>query len=224
MVVLALTALLLVGIATLLWVPVQLRLTVDTDDVEATTWQVRWLGFAWDGEPRDNVTNGDTTEGGAERATRRHDATDPSETANRNSSRRSGRDAQRRADTRRQRRRRHVASWWHLVAHTPELLRHVVRLVAQLLRVLWPREVEAVFRVGLDDPAAVGGLMGALQGMAHAWPHSWRLGVEPDFVGSGVAARGRAMWSVRLGALLWPILCFLTTPIVWRVAWATRRS
>jgi hypothetical protein len=107
---------------------------------------------------------------------------------------------------------------------TPGLLPRCGRLLRQLVAALWPREVDASLRVGLDDPATTGVLFGGVSALAAVTTIDWRVHVEPDFAGPVCHGRARAAWSVPPAAVLWPVVTFLAAPVVWRAAYGAWRG
>jgi Protein of unknown function (DUF2953) len=112
------------------------------------------------------------------------------------------------------------------VLRSPGVLRRCARLGAELLRRLWPDRIRIEARVGLDDPADTGMLVGwgyALHAFAPTRQgSSFRL--EPDFSGAVFMGRADLRWSRSMASLLWPVVTFLSSPVVWRAAIRAGRS
>lgn len=106
---------------------------------------------------------------------------------------------------------------------TPGLVPRAGRLVGDLLAALSPRDVDAVIRVGLDDPASTGTFFGRLAALAAVVPQGWRVRVEPDFEEPVLEGRGSAAWSVPPARIVWPLATALASPPVWRAAWSAWR-
>jgi len=107
---------------------------------------------------------------------------------------------------------------------TPGLVPPAGRLLGRMLTVARPREVDAVVRIGLDDPASTGILYGRLAAVAATASRGWSLRVEPDFEEPVLAGHGAADWSVAPVRVLWPLLTFLAAPPVWRAGRAALKA
>lgn len=108
---------------------------------------------------------------------------------------------------------------------TPGLVARTWRLVTDLGRQAWPRHVVLHMRIGFDDPAETGMFFGTCQGLLCAIPHrGWVTSIEPDFDHAVAEGDAHARWSVRLLLVVWPLLTFLASPVVWRGMRAVRRA
>ncbi len=108
---------------------------------------------------------------------------------------------------------------------TRGLVTRVLRLIQRLRHVLRPTRAEGWVRFGFEDPALTGTVFGAAQALT-ALPGAVgrAVAVEPDFGGAVLAARVRLSWSVRPGSVLWPVGCFLGSPVTWRAGWRVLRA
>jgi hypothetical protein len=105
------------------------------------------------------------------------------------------------------------------VLTTPGFMRRFVRLVSEEVRLTRPRRVSLRARVGLDDPSETAMLL--------AWAYSLRgasIRIEPDFTDEVAEGELKILWSRSPGALLWPVVKFAASPVVWRAFWHARRS
>jgi len=91
------------------------------------------------------------------------------------------------------------------------------RLVIQIARQILPREVRVRARVGFDDPSDTGLFFAATRGSSWAASRvGWTIWIEPDFSGPVLEGDAHAGWSIRGVLLVWPLIAFLATPVVWR--------
>jgi hypothetical protein len=111
------------------------------------------------------------------------------------------------------------------VLSTPGFITRTFRLFRDIGRQAWPRAVSLRARIGLDDPADTGALLGAWYGVTRiASSPRWNVRLEPDFTGRVIDFEGHAHWSVRPIAIIWPFVLFAGSPIVWRAARAALRA
>lgn len=105
-----------------------------------------------------------------------------------------------------------------------------VQFAIGVLQVLRPRRIHVRGRLGFDDPATTGEIVGVVNGLASALPHAgphwsgWDVRLEPLFVEPTLEVRATMDWSVSAGALLWPVATFATSPVTWRALFAVRRA
>ena len=52
----------------------------------------------------------------------------------------------------------------------------------------------------------------------------WIVSVEPEFSGEVIEGRANLRWSRSLGSVLWPVVTFLLSPVVWRAGLRVRRA
>jgi len=108
---------------------------------------------------------------------------------------------------------------------TPGLAARTWRLIAGLGQQAWPRHVAVRVRIGFDDPAETGMFFGTCQGLLSAVPHrGWVTAIEPDFDRAVAEGEAHARWSVRLCLIVWPLLTYLASPVVWRGMRAAMRA
>jgi len=108
---------------------------------------------------------------------------------------------------------------------TPGLIARTWRLITGLGQQAWPRHVAVHMRIGFDDPAETGMFFGTCQGLLCAVPHrGWVTSIEPDFDRAVAEGDAHARWSVRLFLIVWPLLTFLASPVVWRGIRAAMRA
>ena len=111
------------------------------------------------------------------------------------------------------------------VLRSPGFMRRFVRLVTEELRRTRPRQFELYAHLGFDDPSDTAmflGWMFALRG--HLESPGVRIRLEPDFRDEVFEGKLNVVWSRSVGAMLWPLVRFVASPIVWRAALAARRS
>lgn len=110
---------------------------------------------------------------------------------------------------------------------TPGFARRGWRAVTQTGRALAPESATVRARVGFDDPAPTGMLMGALATLsAVPRPARWDIQVTPDFSEPIVAGWAQVRWSLTPASVLWPLVSFACAPVTWRAAragWGSRR-
>lgn len=107
---------------------------------------------------------------------------------------------------------------------TPGFLPRALRTLFDLARAIRPRALRAEVRIGLDDPASTGVLLGAVRALSAVTPRAgWRVGIEPDFTGPALAGRAEVRWVVRPGAVLWPVGRLVASPVAWRAFLTARR-
>lgn len=111
------------------------------------------------------------------------------------------------------------------VLRTRGFVRAVIRLARRLVSLALPRSAQVTCRVGLEDPASTGRLIGAfgtVSGLAAA--RNWHVRIEPEFEAPVLAATATLHWSVRPAAVAAPAVGFLCTPAVWRAGCAAVRE
>ena len=106
---------------------------------------------------------------------------------------------------------------------SPGFLARSARLTADLAALVPPRHFELDARVGFEDPADTGMLLGWLTARSVIGTR-YRIHVEPDFLNDVLAGRLRISWSTNVATVTWPVLKFVASPIVWRAVWNYRAS
>ena len=100
---------------------------------------------------------------------------------------------------------------------TPGFKERIGQFLLSSGRLAVPRSMTAHWRVGFEDPADTGMLVGAWIGIAEMWrPLAWQVAIEPDFSGSIVEGDAHVLWSVRPIAVLWPMVRLAGSPVMWR--------
>lgn len=103
---------------------------------------------------------------------------------------------------------------------SPGFLRRGLKFVADLGRRARPDEVRVRGRVGFEDPSETGMLVGAMYA-CYGMPSPskrWNICVDPEFNGQVLEAHATLRWSRSLASVLWPVLTFIASPVVWRAA------
>lgn len=98
---------------------------------------------------------------------------------------------------------------------SPGFARRAGRLIAELVARARPKSLELNVRAGFDDPSDTGALLGWL----HCGPIggvSRRIHIRPDFTAPVLAGTVHLIWKRNAASLLWPMLTFAASPVVWR--------
>jgi hypothetical protein len=134
----------------------------------------------------------------------------------------------RRRPPRRTRPRRPSRHGWQSIRaalQSPGFARRCVRLVAALARLARPDRMTVRGRIGLDDPADTGLFLGWLVAVRGRLASRRAIvEIEPDFSGGVIEGRADLHWSRSLASVLWPLVTFLLSPVVWRAAMRAHRS
>jgi hypothetical protein len=122
--------------------------------------------------------------------------------------------------SRRRRRRRRRAFGIRAALTSPGLLRRVLRFAAGMARWIRPDRVRLRGRVGFDDPADTGMVLGWLCALRTVAPEAHWLDarLQPEFGGEALAGRAVLRWSRSIASLLWLFVRFCASPVVWRAA------
>jgi hypothetical protein len=108
---------------------------------------------------------------------------------------------------------------------TPGFKERIGQFLLSSGRLAVPRSMTAHWRVGFEDPADTGTIVGTSLGLAEIWRGpAWQVAVEPDFSGPVLEGDAHVLWSVRPIAVLWPMLTLAGSPVVWRAGRAALRS
>ena len=119
------------------------------------------------------------------------------------------------------RRRRHRRAFGIRAALTsPALLRRVLRFAAGMARWIRPDRVRLRGRVGFEDPADTGMVLGWLCALRTVAPEAHWLDarIQPEFGGKALAGRAALRWSRSIASLLWLFVRFCASPVIWRAA------
>jgi|SRR6185503_32377 len=103
------------------------------------------------------------------------------------------------------------------VITSPGFMQRFVHLATDEIRLTRPRSLFLRARLGFDDPSDTGMFLGwlyAFRGLPES--HAMSVYIEPDFTGEAAEGEMRAHWSLRPGAVVWPLLKFCASPVVWR--------
>jgi hypothetical protein len=101
---------------------------------------------------------------------------------------------------------------------SPGLLRQVLRLAVAMSRFVRPDRVRARGRVGFDDPADTGMLLGWLSVLLAVSSDAGGsyVRIQPEFGGEVFEGRAELRWSRSLSSLAWPLARFIASPALWR--------
>lgn len=107
---------------------------------------------------------------------------------------------------------------------SPGFLSRCMGLVTGLGRLALPQRLDLRGRIGFEDPADTGMLLGWVYGF-RGLPESrsYQIHVDPDFTGPMIEGSLLLRWSRSLASVAWPALTFVTSPVVWR-AWKRGRK
>jgi hypothetical protein len=110
------------------------------------------------------------------------------------------------------------------VLRSPGFVSRCTKLMKDVGRLALPGRLNIQGRVGFDDPADTGMFLGWLYAFpeAHGPRRAWHVHVEPDFSGPVIEGSLLVAWSRSLASVGWPVLTFMTSPVVWR-AWRRGR-
>lgn len=99
--------------------------------------------------------------------------------------------------------------------HTPGFTGRTARLIRELASLARPKQFDLNARVGFDDPSDTGVLLGCLN-IGSIGGGAYRIHITPDFSDEVLEARLRARWSRSVATLVWPVLKYAASPVVWR--------
>ena len=106
---------------------------------------------------------------------------------------------------------------------SPGFLARTAQFVAELAALIPPRRLELDARLGFEDPADTGMLLGWLAARSFSG-RRYRIRVEPDFSDNVLAGRLRVFWSTNVATMTWPAIKFASSPVVWRAVRNYRAS
>ena len=106
---------------------------------------------------------------------------------------------------------------------SPGFLARTTRLIIELSALIPPRHWELDARVGFEDPADTGMLLGWLTARSFL-DRGYRIHVEPDFSESVLTGRVHVHWSTNVATMTWPLFRFVSSPVVWRAVRNYRAS
>jgi hypothetical protein len=111
------------------------------------------------------------------------------------------------------------------VLRSPGFVSRCTKLMRDTGRLALPSRVSIQGRIGFEDPADTGSLLGwlyACRGFRET-DDGWRIDIGPDFSGPVLEGRFFVAWKRTPASVFWPLLTFLTSPVVWR-AWKRGRT